>query len=48
MRHINQRDWIDIILSIWTNIIATIALIISIKKTAKRKQNRPRKRKRKR
>ena len=41
------KDWVATLLTVWSNVIATIALILTIreKKTAKRK---PRKHKRKR
>ena len=44
------KDWIGIVLTIWTNIIATIALIHSIKKDKKKtaKRVKPHKQTRKR
>ncbi len=49
VRTTETKDWVGVILTIWSNTVATIALVLSIKekrKTAKR--SKPRKHKRKR
>lgn len=42
---IERKDWIGIILSLWADIVATIALIHSLRKDKKKTAPKPRKRK---
>lgn len=48
MMAIELKDWIGIVLTVWANTIATIALVITVKDKKKTAPKKPRKQKRKR